>query len=515
MNNLILAHDLGTGGNKASLYNMSGDCLASVFIEYPTYYPYPGFHEQKPIDWWNAVVESTVKLMSLTMVNKADVVCIAFSGHSLGVVPVDADGCLLRETTPIWSDTRAKKQADDFFSNFSEKKWYLTTGNGFAHHLYSLFKIMWYRDNEPEMFGMINKVIGTKDYINYKLTGKICTDYSYASGSGVYSLEKWGYDSELIDASGLPSELFPQILASTQIIGTLTRESADALGLSTKTKVVAGGVDNSCMALGARNIEEGRIYNSLGSSSWIAISAGKPLLDNELRPFVFTHVIPGMFTSATSIYSAGSSLKWVKENLCANIAKEVEQRGTNVYDALTAIAETSPVGANGLLFNPSMAGGTLLDPSPNIRGAFIGLDLSHNQADVIRATLEGIAMGLDRALSALKNLTSVSDEILLVGGGSSSKLWRQILADAYGMKVVKTNIDQQTATLGAACLGAVGMGLWKDFSMIDEIHEAESVEVPIEKNQKIYNEKKPVYELACKHLSELGNLLHGIDKISK
>ena len=162
------------------------------------------------------------------------------------------------------------------FENISEKDWYKITGNGFPAPLYLVFKIKWYQDNEPEMFDRINVVVGTKDYINYRLTGRIVTDYSYASGSGVYDLVKWGYSEELIAASGLSTEYFPGIVPSSEVIGALTKEASEALGLPETVKVVAGGVDNSCMALGARNIKDGRIYNSQGSSSWIAVTGKAP-----------------------------------------------------------------------------------------------------------------------------------------------------------------------------------------------------------------------------------------------
>jgi xylulokinase len=385
-------------------------------------------------------------------------------------VPLDQEGRLLRERTPIWSDARSVVQAEHFFEQVGESEWYRTTGNGFPPPLYSVFKIMWYRDNEPEMFDRIDQVIGTKDFINFKLTGRRVTDHSYASGSGVYDLLEGNYSENLIAASGLRREIFPDIVPATEVIGWLTAEAAKATGLPTGLQVVAGGVDNSCMALGARNIAEGRVYNSLGSSSWIAVSSNMPLLDERARPYVFAHVIPGMFTSAVSIFSAGTSFRWVRDQICRDLVTQAEKQGANAYDLMTALAAQSPVGANRLLFNPSLAGGTALDESPNIRGAYVGLDLRHTQADLIRAAMEGIALGLRQALDVLRTLTCLSGEMVIVGGGSRATLWRQICADVYDIEIVKTNIDQQAAALGAMAVAAVGTGMWPDFSRIDDIH---------------------------------------------
>jgi len=506
----IIAYDLGTGGNKSSLYDMDGKCCAESFIPYTTHYPKPGWHEQNPQDWWNAVVCSTRILISESGAHGSDIAGIGISGHSLGVVPVDAKGQLLRDRTPIWSDSRAVDQARRFFDSTDEEKWYLTTGNGFPAHLYSVFKLMWYRDHEPNLFTAIDKFLGTKDYINFKLTGELVTDYSYASGCGLYDLNAWNYCPDLVDASGIPSRFFPEIVPSTQIIGTLTPEAAEALGLPPSVQVAAGGVDNSCMALGARNIEEGRVYNSLGSSSWIAACSAKPLLDAKVRPFVFAHVMPGFFTSATSIFAAGASFNWVRDHICQDLVADAQKADTDVFETMIKSAAQSPAGANKLLFNPSLSGGTSQDDSPNIRGAFMGLDLAHTRSDLIRSSMEGIAMGLRVALDELRRLTSIGDEMVMVGGGSRSAFWRQIFSDVYDMKVVKTNIDQQAAALGAAATIAVGLDWWKDFSIIDAIHEVESEILPDSKNNAIYERLLPVFQKAASHQAELGDMLEKI-----
>jgi xylulokinase len=503
----IIAYDLGTGGTKASLYSAEGACLGSAFVPYETSYPESGWHEQRPADWWNAVVQTTRILLDKHLAAPESVACLAISGQSLAVIPLDENGDLLRQSIPIWSDTRAAAQTAAFFQNTDRDRWYMTTGNGFPPECYSVFKIMWYRDNEPALFARMRTVLGSKDWVNFRLTGSLQTDYSYASGSGVYDLLGWRYSDELIRASGLPSSLFPPIVASTKIIGTLTAESSTSLGLPAGVKVACGGVDNSCMALGARNTGEGRVYTSLGSSSWIAVSSRSPVLDLLARPYVFTHVVPGLFTSAVSIFAAGSSFRWIRDT----IFDTGSAPGRDPYDVMNELAEGSPVGAHKLIFNPSLAGGSSLEPSPRIRGGFSGLDLRHTRADLIRAGMEGIAMNLGAVLSVLRRFVPLSGEMLLVGGGSKSRLWRQIFADVYGMSCVKTNIDQEAGSLGAAAVAAVGAGLWKDFSKVDELHEVQSIEKPITKNVETYRSLMPAFEMVRRHQAEIGDLLHGLD----
>jgi xylulokinase len=507
MRDTLLAYDLGTGGNKASLYDAEGCLLATTFVPYDTQYPQAGWHEQRPDDWWDSVVGGTRQLLADGSIDPASIRCVAISGHSLGCVPVDAAGRLLRPATPIWSDKRPAAQAARFFQAVDPVRWYRLTGNGFPPAHYTVFKIQWYRDCEPEMFARIHKVIGTKDYINFRLTGRIATDPSYASGTGVYDLLGWSYCDELLAAAELPRALLPEIVPSTEILGPMTAEAAEELGLPPGIPVACGGVDNSCMALGARNVDEGSVYASLGSSMWIAVSSSRPLLDDAAKPYVFTHVVPGMFASAVAIFSGGTSLRWVRDQLCRDLVAQAEAEGIDPYERMMALAAESPIGARKLLFNPSLAGGSSLEPSPHLRGAFVGLDLGHTRADVIRATLEGIAMNLRLALDELRRLADVAGEMVVVGGASRSPLWRQIFADALEIDILKTNVGQDAGSLGAAAVAAVACGLWPDFSRIRQVHQSQSVSRPNPESVQAYRRLMPVFAQVRVELGRVGEAM--------
>ena len=501
--NYILAYDFGTGGIKASLYNEQGQCLADGFDAYETLYPAPGFHEQRPLDWWKATVQSTHRLLASMPDGTADgIAAIGISGHSLGVVPLASDGTLLRDAVPIWSDSRPDIQHPAFFETIPEEEWYNMTGNGFPAPLYSIFKLMWFRDNEPEMFNRIHKVLGTKDYINYRLCGVMATDQSYASGSGVYDLKNRCYSDRLLAASGISAKILADIVPSTRVLGALTAAAAAELGLPQNVKVVAGGVDNSCMSLGAGAFKEGRAYNSLGSSSWIAVSSAKPLLDADKRPYVFDHVVPGQYVSALAIFSAGSSLSWVASQMCRDLKARAEKEGTSVYRLIDEEAATSPAGANGVLFNPTLAGGSSLDVTPDVRGAFMNLDLRHTRADLLRGVMEGISLGLRSVLDELRALTDVAAPLTLVGGGANSSFWRNIYANVYHMPVVRTRAGQQAAALGAAAIAGVGSGIWEDFSIIDEVSTVTDRDEPDESAAAQYERISVRYQQAAKLLGE-------------
>jgi len=490
---MVLAYDFGTGGIKASLYQPDGQCLASHVASYETIYPKPGWHEQDPDRWWSATVEATRQLLT-EWGGRADAVsAIGLSGHSLGVVPLGADGRLLRRRAMIWSDSRPDTQPGELFRRVGESDWYLTTGNGFPASLYAVFKIMWLRDNEPDVFADIDKVLGSKDYINFRMTGVMATDYSYASGSGVWDLVNWRYSEDLIAASGLDASIFPDAVVSSDVIGTLTAAAAAELGLPVGVKVVAGGVDNSCMALGARAFRDGDVYNSMGSSSWIAVTDAKPLLDVACRPYVFAHVVPGKFTSALGVFSTGNSFRWLREKLGMD------------YDAMLAKAAQSPLGANGCMFLPHLAGGSSLEPSQNIRGAFVHIDLGTTQADLCRAAIEGIAMAQAVAIRRLEALASLSDEMLAVGGGSRSDLWMQIYADCYRKTMLRSQVGQQAAALGAAATALVGIGEWADYSPIADVHTITDVKTPDPASAAAYDKRLAVFEKLNTCLSDVGD----------
>ena len=449
---MILAYDFGTGGIKAALFDSAGTCVRDAFSSYDTFYPAQGFHEQRPADWWRAVVESTRALGDVS-----DVTAIGISGHSLGVVPIDADGNLLRDQVPIWSDSRASVEAEAFGA---DEAWYLRTGCGFPPALYSVFKLMWFRSHEPEWFSKVSCILGTKDWVNFKLTGVCATDNSYASGTGVYDLATRAYDQGFIGRSGLPPEIFPEMFPATHVLGEVLPAVASELGLPSGVKVVAGGVDNSCMALGAGAWREGKAYCSLGSSAWIAVSSASPVLDVRTRPYVFDHVVPGQYASALAIFSAGTSYSWLRGIL------------GNDYASMDRMADDAGLGAHGLLFNPSLAGGSSLDVCPEMRGAFVNLDLRHTRGDMARAALEGVAFGLKTALDELRRSVDVAAPLLLVGGGAKAQLPRSIYADVFGLAVAKDPIGQQCAALGAAALAGVGTGAWKGFEVVDEARGA-------------------------------------------
>lgn len=503
----LIAYDLGTGGIKASVFTRDGVSLADEFQQYETLFPRDKYVEQRPSDWWDGVCGATRRLLQRTGLKNTDIRAVALSGHSLVAVPFDRENRQLLDAVPIWCDMRAEDQIEPFFSRVDYTDWYTTTGNGDPPETYTILKLMWYRQHNPELFGKIRKILGSKDYINYRLTGRMCTDPSYASGFGVFNLKKWDYEDRFFEAAGISRDIFPEIIPSDGVVGTVTEEAAAMTGLAPGTLVACGAVDNTCMALGSTGLTEGTLYTSLGSSSWIAVTSTEPIVDPKTRPFVFAHARKGYYTSAVCIFSAGNSFRWARDHLCRDLQADVE-----AYDRMNQMAESVPVGSHGVLFNPTLAGGSAQEPSPNLMGGFMGLSLRNTREDLIRAVMEGIALSLRSALDILLEQVEKNGNMLICGGGAKSRVWRQIFADVYHMPVLKTNIDQNAASLGAAALAANACGLWQGYDAISACHQMEDLHQPCEANAAYYEQLLPLYKQWTKDLSHLSDQLVALGK---
>ena len=500
----IIAYDLGTGGVKASLYDERMQTLAKSFIEYETFYPAHGMHEQRPADWWIGVADSTKSLLSKAGVAAEEVACISLSGASLVAIPMDAEDRPLLESVPIWSDTRAEAEAEEFFTRIDRDQWYMTTGNGFPAPCYSIFKLMWIRKHQPDIFEKTAYVLGSKDYINFMLTGVKSTDYSYASGTGAYDLVAGRMHPGFLEAAGLPVDIFLDPVPSHTVIGTVTTWAAAETGLAPGTKVVCGGVDNACMALGAVGAEDGKVYVSLGSSSWIPVNSRTPVLDPVKKPYVFAHIEEGLFTSAFSIFSGGSSLRWTRDVLFADVRED------DIYRRMDEMAAGAPVGSNGIFFNPSLAGGTSQDKSIHIRGAYVGLHLGTDRADMVRAAMEGICFNLRLSLNHLREKVDIADGILFCGGGSKSAFWMQMFADVFDLTVEKSGIDQDAASLGAAAIAARGVGLWNDYAPLKALQTVQRRYLPEPVAAAAYTKLFPAFVHINERAAELGDYMQSV-----
>ncbi|WP_292764801.1 xylulokinase [Microbacterium sp. UBA3486] len=476
---MIIAHDLGTTGNKASLHHDDGRLVTSVTVPYPAHFAAGGVAEQDPADWWDAVVAATRDLIARTGTAPTDIAGLVVSGQMMGAVLLDAHGEPARPAI-IWADTRAGAQQRELEAAIGAERAYGILGHR-LNPTYSVEKVMWVRDNEPDTWARVRRVCVAKDFIVLRLTGRLATDRSDASGTNAYDQAAGTWSDEVLQAARLDPALFPEILESTQIAGTLTDAAADALGLPASVRVVMGGGDGPMAAVGSGVVapEDGP-YVCLGTSSWISFAADAPLHDPAMRTFTFDNVVPGSFVPTATMQAGGASVQWIAEALSPDPAHPETGR-------LTAKA-SADVDTDDLYFLPYLLGERSPMWDPEARGAFVGLARHHARAHLVRAVLEGTAFNLLSCIQAFREAGAVIDRIDAVGGGAQSDVYLSVLADVWGVPVRRRTIVEEANSLGAAVTAAVGLGL-TDFSAARALSEVTAEFIPDAARHAVYAER--------------------------
>jgi xylulokinase len=453
---MILAHDLGTTGNKASLYTDSGEIRASVTVTYPADFAAGGKAEQNALDWWNAVAQATRELLKVSKTHARDVSVVCFSGQMMGAVFLDAHGVPVRPAI-IWADTRSQRECDAMLERVGMERAYAITGHR-LNPTYSLTKIMMVRDREPEVWTRVRHAVLAKDYVAYRLTDRLATDPSDASSTNVFDQRAGRWSTELLEAAGIDVGLLPEVVPSTTVLGGVTHAAALETGLLEGTPVVLGGGDGPCAALGAGIISsQSGAYAYLGSSSWISLASDQPLHDPRMRTMTFDHVIEGRFVPTATMQAGGASMEWIADILEPG-------RNAGRYDRLNQAAFEVSAAADDLFFLPHILGERSPYWNPRARGAFVGLCKHHTPGHMTRAVLEGVAFNLYTGLRAFLETGASIERVDAIGGGAKSDVWLQLMADIWGVPVRRRSLVDEANSLGAAVVGGVGIGAlrWED-----------------------------------------------------
>ena len=466
---MIISHDLGTTGDKATLVSDEGRVVAAVTATYGTDFGPRGKAEQDAGDWWDAVCRATRDLLEQAAVAPADVEVVSFSGQMMGAVLLDGAGTPVRPAI-IWADTRSVAQSATLVERVGMERGYRITGHR-LNPTYSLSKIMWVRDHEPEAFGRAEKVVLAKDYVAFRLTGVLATDPSDASSTNAYDQAAGRWSAELLDAAALPASLFPDVVASTAVVGRVSDEAAAATGLAAGTPVVMGGGDGPMGALGAGILgPESGAYAYLGSSSWVSVAADAPLHDPQMRSMTFNHVLPGRYVPTATMQAGGASLEWVIDTL----APAQDDR----YGRLLAEAADVQASQDGLYFLPHLLGERSPYWNPAARAVFAGLGRHHGPAHLTRAVLEGVAFNLYTGLLAFVENGTPIEAVDAIGGAANSRLLLQVFADVWGVPVTRRNLVDEATAVGAAIVGGVGVGIFDDFDVAGRFSEELTSQTP-------------------------------------
>jgi D-xylulose kinase len=476
----VAALDLGTTGCRTFIFDLSGTKIASDYQEWESYYPSPSFVEQDANVWWNSIKITIENAIKKSGIDKTDIVSLSVTNQRETIVPVDNLGNPLHNAL-VWQDRRTIKQVDYIKSKVGVDKIYKTTGLTIDPY-FSATKILWFKDKKPQIYQKTHKFLLVSDFIIYKLTGKFYTDYSNASRTMLFDINKLKYSGEISSELEIDLDKMPDTLESGVEIGEI---ETDETLFDKKTLVISGAGDQQSAALGVGVVSPGEMKCTTGTGSFILAYLSKPNYDPKRRVLCSCHAVPGSWVQEASIFTSGAVLRWFRDQL--GYAECVQaQEGQDPYDIITAEAKKSSIGANGLLLLPHFVGAGAPHWNPHAKGIIFGLALGHKRKDLYRAVLEGVAYEIRKNIEVFKELKIQPKELMLTGGGSRSDFWNQIFSDVLGITCVRNTIEESTS-LGAAILAASGAGIFPDITKAAEnLCKIDKKWIPNEDNHKSY-----------------------------
>ena len=440
--------DLGTSSVKLVLMDTAGHIIANVSKSYPIDYPKAGWSEQNPYDWYDACMEGMKELLDGQ--DESTVGGISFGGQMHGLVILDKNDEVIRPAI-LWNDGRTTKQCEYLNEVIGRDKLSEYTAN-IAFAGFTAPKILWVKENEPDNFAKIDKIMLPKDYIAYRLTGVHCTDVSDASGMLLFDVKNRRWSRQMLDICGVTEAQMPRIFESSECVGTVKKNIADELGIGSEVIVAAGAGDNAAAAVGTGTVGDGHCNISLGTSGTIFISSKKFGVDENNALHSFCHA-DGSYHLMGCMLSAASCNKWWAEEILQTKDFAAEQ------------APIQKLGENNVFFLPYLMGERSPHNNPDARGVFFGMSMDSTRADMTQAVLEGVAFGLRDSLEVARSLGIKIERTKICGGGAKSPLWKKIIANVMNLKVDVLE-NEEGPSMGGAMLAAVGCGAYPDVETI-------------------------------------------------
>ncbi len=482
--------DLGTSSVKLLLMDDDGNIVNTVTKEYPISFPKPGWSEQNPTDWYEKTVEGIKELIS--NIDSSKVAGISFGGQMHGLVILDENDNVIRPAI-LWNDGRTTKECDFLNNEYGKDKLTNNTAN-IAFAGFTAPKILWLKENEPDNFKKISKIMLPKDYLAYRLSGEFCTDVSDASGMLLFDVKNRCWSEEMLELVGIKKEQMAKVYESYECVGNLTKQAASELGLSTSVKVIAGAGDNAAAAVGTGTVGDGKCNISLGTSGTIFIASKNFSVDDNNALHSFAHA-DGYYHLMGCMLSAASCNKWWLDDIIKD--KDYQKEQAEITD--------DKLGNNKVFYLPYLMGERSPHNNPLARASFIGMTMDTTRSDMTQAVLEGVAFAIRDSFEVAKSLGIKIDRTKICGGGAKSPLWRKIIANVLNVKVDILE-KEEGPSLGAAMLAAVGMKRFEDVSeavdtivkVVDTIEPdkaiAQRYEYKYNQFKKIYPALKPVFD---------------------
>lgn len=504
----VIGVDCGTSGTKTVLFDESGKVIASQTIEYPMYQPKNGYAEQDPADWADAMINTVKAVMAKSGVSKDDVVGVGISGQMHGLVMLDGEGRVLRRSI-IWCDQRTEAEVEQMNKILGREKLIEITANP-ALTGWTAAKILWVKNNEPDIYEKCRHILLPKDYLRYILTGEFATEVSDASGMQLLDVANRCWSKEVCDALGIDMSLLGKVYESCEVTGQLTKKAAELTGLKEGTIVVGGAGDNAAAAIGTGVASDGKAFTTIGTSGVVFAHTSDIAIDPKGRVHTCCAAVPGAWHVMGVTQGAGLSLKWFRDNFCGAEKETAKYMGVDEYYLMDKEAMTVPVGAERLLYLPYLMGERTPHLDPNARGMFFGLSAMHTKKHMLRAVLEGVSYSLRDCVEVFREMNINVSDMMACGGGGSSPLWRSMLADLYNCPV-KTVASKEGPALGVALLALTGAGVYSSVPeacaavvATDKVQEPNAENVPVyESYYQLYREIYPAVKEQCRKLAKL------------
>jgi xylulokinase len=493
---IYLGIDLGTSGTKSLVCKSDGTVLATATAEHPISHPQPGWSEQNPADWWQSACQSARDALAKAGVKASDVAGIGLSGQMHGSTFLDASQEVLRPAL-LWNDQRTQKQCEAIEAAAGGRAALIQMVSNPAFTGFTAPKILWLRDNEPQLFAKLKHVLLPKDYLRLKLTGELASEVSDASGTLLLNVVERRWHTGLMSKLGLDASLMPRCVESHEVTGKLTESAAKVLGLKSGIPVVGGAGDQAASAVGNGIVKPGIISATMGTSGVVFAHAEKPGTHPEGKVHTLCHAVAGAWHQMGVVLSAGGSLQWFRNQFCSDLVAQAKQKKCDPYELLIAEIETVPAGSEGLLFAPYLTGERHPYSDPTARGSFAGLTVRHTRAHLARAVVEGITFAMRDCLEVMRGLGVSASQIRLSGGGARSKFWRQLQANIYGQNVAQIN-TQEGPAYGVALLAMAGTGAYKNVpeacaASIKVTEEIAPQPAEVKRYQGIYEQYQKLY----------------------
>ena len=480
---LLLGIDIGTSACKISVFERNGKVVDTALEEYPVYYPAQGFVEQDPDDWWDAVCRGTKNLMENSAIDPCNIAGIGVDGQSWAAIAVNSAGEVLARN-PIWMDTRSDAICRKLNEAIGEEEIFAVSGNPLKAQ-YTTGKILWYKENLPDVYRKVDKILQSNSFIVYRMTNVITQDISQGYGLHCFNMQKGCWDNAMRASLGIQASILPEIVPSHEVVGRLSKQAAQKMGLIEGIPVVAGGLDAACGTLGDGVVRAGETQEQGGQAGGLSICLEQYCADPRL--ILSFHVAPGRWLLQGGTTGGGGALRWFLDKFGFEERQRALEEGDSAFERLGMSAATVPPGSEGVIFLPYMAGERSPIWDEKAKGQFYGLDYSKTKAHMVRAIMEGVAYSLRHNLEVACQAGASVGAMRAMGGAANSLIWTQIKSDVTG-KPIEVPASDTATTLGAALLAGVGVGIYRDFD------EAVGETVKLKRRHEPDNARKGEYD---------------------